>query len=740
MQGRPALDRGNHRSGEGSLSTTSIGEDVKAPTPGPALDPPALPSLLTLIILVIGFRLPCLFLLRYGGAAPDWSDFLYYHELAALAAQGFLPDIHFWVEYPPLFPWLAVGAYRVSLLFPAWTQPYFWFDLLLSGVLAVADAGTIIVIDRLGDLLWGKGGGRRSALLYAALFLPTWAILGWFDTLPTFFLLAGLWFLIRRPAWPLAAGIAAGIGVMFKLFPVLALPAALVVSERPSGARLAWRTVITASASLMVTIAVIATPFYLAGRETFLATFRNVLARGSWTSPWALLDGYYGAGTVASLRDRLFYNASADWGTPSSHPAYWYAAVFLGLAFYLWRFWAAQRVGTPRAAIALTGLGVTLLLLLSKGFSTQFTEWALPFIALLLPGVSGAVLAVLLILNNVVLEGYLYITLFPTHHALLWVSVAVRTVLFLWLALACAAAIAPPRAGRGRRRRLPRAGGGFALLAVLLVAGGVTLGPVLAHAAEERSGDAPALNALRGTPAEEAIVFTSPTAYDRLYRAVRRHPTILVAEPKLLTWTGDRSLNRRLEAGIGDRESVLVVSDAASSGSALDAAVRTWLGARYGGEADQNLGSTRLTRFRKSLKRPEQTTRLTFGDSIALDGYSPPSPQAQPGAPLAITLHWRAAAKIERDYTISLQVLSPEGKLIAQQDAMPVNNTMPTTRWQVGESVYDTLTVDLPRGLTAGQYPLIVVVYDNQNGERLTARGEGSGGDHARLGPVRIAP
>ncbi len=50
-----------------------------------------LPSLAALIVLAIGFRLPPLFLLRYGGSVPDWSDFRYYHELASLSAQGYFP-------------------------------------------------------------------------------------------------------------------------------------------------------------------------------------------------------------------------------------------------------------------------------------------------------------------------------------------------------------------------------------------------------------------------------------------------------------------------------------------------------------------------------------------------------------------------------------------------------------------------------------------------------------------------
>jgi len=118
-----------------------------------------------LIVLAIGFRLTALFLVRYGSASPDWSDFVYYHQVASLSAQGYYPDIQFWVEYPPLFPWLAVGAYQLSLLLPVWIQPDFWFELTLSLVLAVADGAAIVAIDRLGDAFWGKPAGRRSAIV-----------------------------------------------------------------------------------------------------------------------------------------------------------------------------------------------------------------------------------------------------------------------------------------------------------------------------------------------------------------------------------------------------------------------------------------------------------------------------------------------------------------------------------------------------------------------------------------------
>jgi hypothetical protein len=161
--------------------------------------PAQYPSLAALIILALCFRLTALFLVDYGGSSEGLSDFRYYHDLAALSAQGYYPGIHFWTEYPPVFPRLAVAAYRLTVAWPTWTQPYFWFDLVLTFILGVVDAGSIVAIDRIGDAYWGSRAGRRSAAIYAALIAPVWAVLGWFDVLPTFFLLAALALVVSRP-------------------------------------------------------------------------------------------------------------------------------------------------------------------------------------------------------------------------------------------------------------------------------------------------------------------------------------------------------------------------------------------------------------------------------------------------------------------------------------------------------------------------------------------------------------
>lgn len=694
-------------------------------------------SLTALILLAVGFRLPAFFLMRYGGTAPDWSDFRYYHELASLAAQGYFPDIHYWVEYPPLFPWLAVGAYRLSLLMPNWTQPYFWFDLFLTIVLATADGGTIVVIDRLGDAVWGQGHGRRAATLYAALFLPVYAILGWFDSLPTFFLLLGLYFgltdssLRASSTAPLIrTGAAAGIGAMLKLFPLLALPAAVVHPR--STPRQAVGRVVVLLGSAAATVALIALPFARLGQDTFWATFRNVLARGSWTSPWALLDGYYGTGTVASLPDRLFYNASALWGQPTRFGWLWWLAVAVAGAVYIWRGRVAWREGTARAAVALTGLGVTLLLLLSRGFSTQFTLWVLPFAALLLPDVAGAVFAVLLTLDDVVLEGYLYVTLFPNVHRLLWVSVAVRTVLLLWFALECGLAVRATSVQRvnALRRRLALPAAAVTLAGV--VAAAALVGPSLGQAVATRNGGGFLEVLQQANP--DVVVFTQPAAYDRLYAAARSRRVVLVAQPKLLEWTGSRSLDGRLTSGVGNAASVVLVTDTSQPTTTVQPAVREWLAARYGAEPERKVESLTLLVYRASLRPAEKAVRARFGAAIDLVGYRPSDLVGHAGAPLLVTLLWRSTAKLDQDYSISVQLLDSSGKLVAQHDGMPSNNARPTSTWTPGQDVLDPVSLSLPAGLAPGRYTAIVVVYDHQSLRRLRVGPD----DHAILGTVTI--
>jgi hypothetical protein len=653
---------------------------------------------------------------------------------------------------------------------PSWTQPYFWFDLVLTFVLAAADAGSIVAIDRIGDAYWSEGAGRRSAAVYAALIAPTWAVLGWFDALPTFFLLGSLAYVVApvraseksrskdstnqsglEPKRWIMAGTIAGIGAMVKLFPLIVLPAMVVAAatgQKPSNGRVLPTSRLTqpdvtrlgfAIASAALAIAILAVPFLLTAPATFLATFRNVLARGSWESPWALLDGHYGSGVVASLSDRLYFNDSASWGQPSRFPIIWWLVVIVCGAFYVSRFRIALRVRTPRAAVAVTALAMALLMLLSTGFSVQFIVWIVPFVVLLMPGIDGAILLVLLTLDSLVLEGYLYITLFPTLHRLLWISIAIRTALLIWFALECAFAIEP---GGWRRyfevrRRITRPIGVVSIFTGVITAS--VVGPSLLDAMQDKFGNPPVANALAAAPGQATLIFTQASVYDRFASATGDRPSVVVAEPHLTTWTGEHSLYRRLSEALAGAGDVVVVTDTSLGPNPLLDPVNRVISASYGSPVSQDIETIRLASYASARRPDPRPLDVTFGDAIRLVGVIPDLSSARAGSTLSLTLVWTTASKIRVDYSVSTQLLDGSGRLIAQHDSMPVDNMMPMSAWEPGETIHDPVSLTMPGSAPTGAYSLIVVVYDHQSLARLSPRGTGSQGDHAVVASVKIS-
>jgi hypothetical protein len=84
-------------------------------------------------------------------------------------------------------------------------------------------------------------------------------------------------------------------------------------------------------------------------------------------------------------------------------------------------------------------------------------------------------------------------------------------------------------------------------------------------------------------------------------------------------------------------------------------------------------------------------------------------------------------------------MLDGAGKLVAQRDAMPVNNTRPTSTWALGDDVLDPIAFPVPSDLRPGTYRLIAVLYDQPTLRRLSAQGNGAEGDHALVATVSVS-
>ncbi len=100
-----------------------------------------------------------------------------------------------------------------------------------------------------------------------------------------------------------------------------------------------------------------------------------------------------------------------------------------------------------------------------------------------------------------------------------------------------------------------------------------------------------------------------------------------------------------------------------------------------------------------------------FADKIALLDIAIADTQMQAGGQLPLTLTWQGLAPLAEDYTVFVQVLDTNDRIVGQVDAWPVQGTRPTSQWRPGETIRDPYTVQLAADLPSGEYRLIVGWY-----------------------------
>lgn len=553
---------------------------------------------LLVLVTATALRAMAVLVFRPGGYLGDMSDFSFYRLLVDFTNQGYYPLVHFWMEYPPVVPWLLVGVYRLSLLIPPAGEPGTWFYLLLSLVLVVADAGNLAVLYAIGRRLSGPARALRLAWVYAVLVVPILTPFGWFDGLALLFLLlAVLWTLTRRP---LAAGAAAGVGFMTKLVPIAALPATLMHLDRPAQ-RL--RAILGAAIAMLG----LAAPFLVLGPAYFVQSLKSPVLRSTWETVWALIDGYYSYG-VAGGWNRFDPAMAGGAQHPTRLP--WLAITLGFIVFYLVLFVlalrhnrrgaGASRNGLPGydhresrsdsgaddstwRAVALTALTQNLLTLYFKGYSPQFLVMLLPFILLLIPGWRAVVYVLLLSAINLV-EYPIYFLLLPDAHWLLAGTVLLRTLIVVVLSLEYAGQVFGWRIGERAWSRLA-----VAVTALVIVLGLAACIPgyrAYAQARYQASPHQPAMEALRGEAQPGATVIAGEQeAYEHLYPYLRSQFRIIEVAP--LSWLP--AWEPRLEAAAAGASGPVWVY------APLDSPLHGWMAERYRSVASHEFGTWRLS-------------------------------------------------------------------------------------------------------------------------------------------------
>ncbi len=126
---------------------------------------------------------------------------------------------------------------------------------------------------------------------------------------------------------------------------------------------------------------------------------------------------------------------------------------------------------------------------------------------------------------------------------------------------------------------------------------------------------------------------------------------------------------------------------------------------------------------------------LVFGEAIELQAVAFNS-QARPDGRVTVRLTWTAMQPVGANLKVFVHLYSPDGRLVAQHDAVPVNDLRPTLTWRPGEQITDNHGLWLPAG-TTGDLSLVVGLYDAVTGNRLTLS---DGSDHALIGSVQVEP
>jgi hypothetical protein len=309
-----------------------------------------------------------------------YGDYQHYFNLANLSQaagcklftagdQGCWPYLHYWYEFPPIFPYLNIAIYNLA------GQQLKNYVLLLAFALLIVEAGNLYLLYRLAVTLLGRMQAVNIAWIYTVLFTPVFFWLGNFDALTTFFILLGLYGLCKNQNK--IVGLALGLGTMVKFLPIILI----ATIWRMRG--LKW-ALIFGGVALLIGLLIFG-PFALVSPGYTLASLQAQAGKSSYQTVWALIDGNTTTGNFGPLADHFDpAKASRPVNNPARIPT-WITLIPFGLlgVFILTR--PRTLVDPNLDAVIFTALTFVIFFLWSQGWSPQWQTFLIPLLLLTLP-------------------------------------------------------------------------------------------------------------------------------------------------------------------------------------------------------------------------------------------------------------------------------------------------------------------------------------------------------------------
>ncbi len=369
---------------------------------------------------------------------PLCSEFTdYQYPLLELTRQGYFPFLDYWLEYPPLFAWLAVGIYWLSQLMPLGSSGPSAYGLYMGILMIIAEVSMLYFLWYIAKKLYSEFHAERIAWIYAGLFTSFFAIEAFFDSLPAAMMLGALYFLWVKDR-PYLASFCIALGAGIKLIPIILIPV-LFHKKKQIGPLL--------MTGIWLSLFFIPLLWYRPGWSTTF--FRVSLERPPWETIWAIADQEFGFGYLGpipdetmpirsteellALRTQSRFSTDVSFLLPTSIRVKIIYAIatlaFLGIFLYSWQ--KAKSKADIQSWFGFAALIIVLFFIHTKGWSPQFITYVIPILLLAFPDKIHLIL--LLILINFI-EMPIWVFRWPENRWLLCSVVLSRTAVLAYFA------------------------------------------------------------------------------------------------------------------------------------------------------------------------------------------------------------------------------------------------------------------------------------------------------------------
>jgi hypothetical protein len=112
--------------------------------------------------------------------------------------------------------------------------------------------------------------------------------------------------------------------------------------------------------------------------------------------------------------------------------------------------------------------------------------------------------------------------------------------------------------------------------------------------------------------------------------------------------------------------------------------------------------------------------QVGVGEWGELLGYDLDRDTLAGGERIEFTLYWMATQPVTKSYKVFVHLVGRDGHMGAQKDSVPASWARPTYTWAPGEPIIDTHQVPLPADIAPGQYDVLIGLYDEKSGQRVT--------------------